>query len=92
MLEQLVAGAKRDGWGDFDGDLESSDLQAAADRLRKAGLIVDVTSGYVGWPNKEAAESGHLTPQTLADEQLIRKRLRDGFVPDVIAVEFGGPR
>lgn len=75
MLERLVAQAKKEGWGDYDGDRESSAVEAAAKRLRKAGLVVDLDFGYVGWPNQEAAAKGALTTEIIADEKLIREYL-----------------
>lgn len=77
ILEELVAKAKKEGWGDYDDDHDNVDVEAAAQRLRKAGLIVDPQSGYVGWPNKEAASAGDLTPQLVKDARLIGGRIRD---------------
>lgn len=71
VLEQLVAQAKNEGWGKHDGDSDSSEVEAAADRLRAAGAVVDVVSGYVGWPNKAAAKQGGLTEEMLKDVRLI---------------------
>ena len=67
ILEQLVGQAKKEGWGDYDGDGIGSPIAAAADRLRKAGAVVDTVSGDVGWPNKEAAGQANLTDQIVED-------------------------
>jgi hypothetical protein len=40
-------------------------------RLRDVGCVVDLSSGYVGWPAKQAAEKGHLTEKLIADVRLI---------------------
>jgi len=82
VLEELVEKAKNEGWGNHDGDNDRGDIEAAAERLRRAGLIVDIQSGYVGWPNKEAAEKGRLTPQMVKDERLVRGRIRDELTDD----------
>jgi len=75
LLEQLVARAKEQGWGNFDGEMDTSEVENAADRLRRAGLIVDVANRFVGWPTKEAAAEGSLSPQMLQDVELIQTRI-----------------
>jgi hypothetical protein len=65
--KELMDEAATAGWGDRDGDK----LEGAADRLEKAGCVVDLNSGYVGWPDKHAAEKGHLTEALIADARLI---------------------
>lgn len=64
VLERLVAKAKNEGWGNLDGDGANFDVEAAAKRLRMAGLVVDLELGFVGWPNREAAAKGDLTPRS----------------------------
>ena len=64
----LMAKAEAEGWGDRDGEV----LAAAAGRLEAHGLVVNLVSRYVGWPNKEAAASGRLTPSLEEDERLVR--------------------
>jgi len=65
--KELMDNAAKAGWGDRDGD----ELEAAAERLRQAGCVVDFASGFVKWPDKEAADKGHITPETIADARLI---------------------
>lgn len=65
--KELMDSAEKAGWGDRDGD----ELEAAAERLRQVGCVVDLGSGYVGLPNKEAAEKGRLNDETMADAQRI---------------------
>lgn len=78
ILERLIAQAKQEGWGHHDGDKETSEVEAAAGRLRKCGLIVDIESEFVGWPNpdaeKQAHEKGFLTQQMIDDAMLISGR------------------
>jgi hypothetical protein len=73
--KRLMEGAEADGWGGFDGD----EMQRAADRLRNAGCVVDFGTGYVGWPNAEAAQRGRLTEQIIDDEALIRELSRSTY-------------
>lgn len=61
--KELMDNAEKAGWGDRDGD----ELEAAADRLRQAGCIVDIGSGHVGWPDKDAADKGRLNEEMIAD-------------------------
>ena len=65
----LMAKAKAEGWGDRD----ARKMEAAAERLRKAGCVVDFYMGYVGWPTKEAAAAGFMTPQSMEDAMLIHE-------------------
>lgn len=65
--KELMDNAAKAGWGDRDGDV----LEAAAERLRQAGTVVDLGSGYVGWPDKETADKGRLTEKMIADARLI---------------------
>jgi hypothetical protein len=63
----LMDRAAKAGWGDRDGEA----IENAAERLRLAGCTVDLNSGYVGWPGKEAAAKGRLTEQGIKDAKLI---------------------
>lgn len=65
----LMNKARAEGWGDRDGNA----MAAAVERLVKQGCVASLGSGYVGWPDKEAAMKGHLTEDILADERLIRE-------------------
>ena len=67
VMKELMDKAARAGWGDRDGDL----MQTAAARLRESGCTVNLDSGYVGWPDKEAAEKGRLTEQNITDARLL---------------------
>lgn len=68
QAKELMDQATREGWGDLDGD----ELDAAAERLRQAGCVVDLETGYVGWPDKEAAQKGNLSEQEIQDAKLIQ--------------------
>jgi hypothetical protein len=85
-----VAQAKEEGWGHFDADKESYTAEAAAVRLRKAGCIVDLETGFVGWPNKEAARKGQLTPELMADANLIRELSSEGSSGDDAPIAVAG--
>jgi hypothetical protein len=63
----LMDEAAKAGWGDRDGD----ELEAAVERLERAGCVVDLNSGYVGWPDARAADKGRLTEALIADAHLI---------------------
>jgi hypothetical protein len=65
---QLMDGAVREGWGDRD----EATFSDATERLRRAGCVVDLTSGYVGWPDREPARRGVLTEQMIQDTHLIQ--------------------
>jgi hypothetical protein len=67
VAKELMDAAEKSGWGNRDAD----ELQAAVERLQKTGCVVDLNSGYVGWPDKHAAEKGHLTEAIIADSRLI---------------------
>jgi hypothetical protein len=67
--QELMQRATDEGWGDRDGDA----LEAAVERLEKSGCVITLASGYVGWPNKEAALKGHLTPEMIEDERIVRE-------------------
>lgn len=69
----LIDQAVREGWGDHDGDRLGEQFQAATTRLQREGCIVDPQSGYVGWPNREAAMEGRLTQQMIDDEGVVRE-------------------
>lgn len=66
---ELTAAAVNAGWGDRNGD----EMEAAAKRLTAAGCAVIFRTGYVGWPNCEAASAGRLTETMIEDERLIRE-------------------
>ncbi len=66
---ELMDRAVKAGWGDRDGD----QMELVAERLRAAGCVVDLGSGYVGWSDKDAAEKGSLTAQGIQDAQLIHE-------------------
>lgn len=65
----LMDKAGEEGWGDRDGD----EMGHAARQLQEQGCVVDLGSGYVGWPNKEAAADGRMTPEMIAWEKVIRE-------------------
>jgi hypothetical protein len=67
--KSLMDRALTAGWGDRDGDA----MQTAAVELQKRGCVVHLATGYVGWPNKEAAIKGPMTPQMIEWEQIIRE-------------------
>ena len=69
----LMDQAIMEGWGDYDGDKLGEQLQVATGRLQNAGCVVQPETGYVGWPDREAAMKGHLTPQMIEDEKLVRE-------------------
>lgn len=69
QAQELMAKASEAGWGDRDAEK----IEKAAARLDAAGCVVDLASGYVGWPNKEAAITGVLTPELTEDERLVRE-------------------
>jgi hypothetical protein len=73
QAKALMDRAKSEGWGDYDGDELGKKFKAATDRLQAEGCVVMPETGYVGWPNREAAIEGHLTPQMVADEKLVRE-------------------
>ena len=66
---ELMDKAAKAGWGDRDGD----QMELAAERLRAAGCVVEFGSGYVGWPDKDAAQKGNLNEQGIKDAQLIHE-------------------
>ena len=66
--KDLMEKAANAGWGQRDGDL----MEAAAERLRAADCKVELSSGYVGWSDKEAAYRGSLTPEQVADSEMIQ--------------------
>ena len=68
--KRLMDHAEAQGWGDRNGEA----ITKAAEKLRQHGLVVDLASGYVGWPSKEAAISGNSTSQEMIDlSQLIQE-------------------
>jgi hypothetical protein len=67
--KELMDRAIDEGWGERDGDA----LEAAAQRLEQRGCVVTLASGYVGWPDKDAALKGRLTPEMIEDERIVRE-------------------
>lgn len=67
QARELMEQATRAGWGDRDWER----MEAAAQRLRQAGCVVDLASGYVGWPDRDAAQRGQLTEQGVEDARLL---------------------
>jgi hypothetical protein len=65
LMDQAITA----GWGDRDGDA----MQTAAVELQKRGCVVNLVLGYVGWPNREAAVGGQMTPQMIEWERIIRE-------------------
>ncbi len=63
----LMDAAEKAGWGNRDGD----QMEAAVKRLHEAGCVVDLNSGYVGWPDKQPARKAQLTEELIADTRLI---------------------
>ena len=47
------------------------ELVAAAGRLRRSGLVVELECGVVRYLSREAALGGQLTDESIADAQLI---------------------
>ena len=66
---RLMAKAAKEGWGDRDGDR----IEKAVQLLEEHGCVVSLTTGYVGWPDKEAAIKGRLTPEIIEATDLIRE-------------------
>lgn len=54
------------------GDRSWDALEQAAECLRASGCVVDLNSGYVGWPDKKSALKGNLTPAMIADSRQIQ--------------------
>lgn len=67
--QELMAKAEKAGWGNRDGD----EMEAAAERLRSAGCVVELATGYVGWPDRDAAQKGSLSAEGTKDAQLIHE-------------------
>jgi hypothetical protein len=66
---ELMDAAAKAGWGNRDGEA----IENAAERLRGAGCVVELNSGYVGWPDKAAAIKGQLSPERTEDARLIHE-------------------
>lgn len=67
--DQLMQEATKAGWGNRD----ANELEAAAERLRKLGYKVDLASGYIGWPSKQAERPDKLSQQGIEDAHLIHQ-------------------
>jgi hypothetical protein len=67
VCKALMDKATAEGWGDRD----SEKVAQTVERLEKEGCVISIETGYVGWPNKEAAQAGHLTQQMIDDARLI---------------------
>lgn len=65
LMDRAIAA----GWGDRDGDA----MQIAAVELQKRGCVVNAATGYVGWPDREAAVQREMTPQMIEWERIIRE-------------------
>jgi hypothetical protein len=65
----LMQQATDAGWGNRDAD----ELEAAAVRLKQLGCVVELVSGYVGWPNREIAQRANLSQQGIDDAKLIHE-------------------
>lgn len=65
----LMAKATAEGWGDRDGE----SIEAAVEKLERHGCVVTLASGYVGWPNKEAALQGNMTQELIDAARIIRE-------------------
>jgi hypothetical protein len=48
-------------------------MQTATVELQKRGCVVHLATGYVGWPNKETAVKGEMTPPMIEWERIIRE-------------------
>jgi hypothetical protein len=73
QAKALMDQASAEGWGDHDGDALGEQFRAATARLQSEGCVVAPETGYVGWPNREAAMRGNLTPRMIEDEKLLRE-------------------
>src|SRR5262249_35674226 len=58
QAKALMDSAKSEGWGDYDGDELGKKFKAATARLQSEGCVVMPETGYVGWPDREAAMEG----------------------------------
>jgi hypothetical protein len=69
VAQSLIQRAQDEGWGDRDFEK----IEETVRKLEACGCVVDLATAYVGWPNKEAAINGHLTPEIIEWERLIRE-------------------
>ena len=65
LMDKAVA----EGWGNRDGDK----IEAAVERLEGHGCVVNLGSGYVGEPDKDANSKGHVTKEIIDDSLLIHE-------------------
>ncbi len=65
-LMQAAVGA---GWGNRDGDA----IAVAGERLKQAGCVVDLMSGFVGWPDKQTSLKENLSTEGFEDARLINE-------------------
>jgi hypothetical protein len=63
LMEKAIA----EGWGNRDGDV----IEAAAKRLEDRGYVVSLGTGYVGFPDKNAALKGNPPPEVIEDSRII---------------------
>lgn len=67
QAKALMDAAEKAGWGNRDGD----QLKKTANRLEMGGCVVDLGTGYTGWPDKESADKGRLNEDMIADARLM---------------------
>jgi hypothetical protein len=65
LMDKAIA----EGWGDRDGDA----MTTAAEKLKAQGCVVDLASGYVGWPDKDTSIRRHLTTEMMGWERIVRE-------------------
>jgi hypothetical protein len=65
----LIEKAMSEGWGDRDGN----ELEKATERLEAGGCVVNLTTGYVGWPDAKTARESFLTEEIIRDERCVRE-------------------
>lgn len=65
LMDKAIAA----GWGGRDGEA----MTTAAEKLDEQGCVVDLASGYVGWPNREASITRRTTPEMIEWERVIRE-------------------
>jgi hypothetical protein len=67
--KSLMDRALTEGWGERDGEA----MKKTAGELHKRGCVVNLATGYVGWPNREVAITGQMTPKMMEWERIIRE-------------------
>jgi hypothetical protein len=65
----LMEKAISEGWGDRNG----TEMEKATQRLGTAGCVVNLTTGYVGWPDAKTAQESFLTEEMIRDERCVRE-------------------